>query len=138
SIFLTWEISMSTNRTRRAAKPAIGAAVSGAVPNEPKMTKAQERAAVAANLGSRFRLADYRDKFPSLTLEERSFLLDRAQLMLEQVYVHLPLKRAIHAIDPIQRLRLLKLRHANMDEQAFQSELIATFRSLRDLHTSYY
>jgi C-terminal processing protease CtpA/Prc len=127
-----------TNRSRGAAKAPFGAAVSGAVPYQPKMTKAQARATVAANLGSRVRLADYRDKFPPLTLEERGRLLDQAQLMLEQVYVHLPLKRAIHAIDPVQRLRLLKLRHANMNERAFQSELIATFLSLRDLHTNYY
>src|SRR5258707_139035 len=57
--------------------------------------------------------------------------------MLEQVYVHLPLKRALHATEPIQRLRLLKLRHRGIDERAFQSEMIAIFVGLRDLHTNY-
>ena len=30
--------------------------------------------------------------------------------MIEQLYVHLPLKRAMHAVDPLQRLRLLDRR----------------------------
>jgi hypothetical protein len=112
--------------------------VSGAIPYKPKMTKVEILASVKENLGKRVRLSEYRNKFSPLTMQERNLLLDQAQLMLEQVYVHLPLKRAIHAIEPIQRLRLLKLRHFNMDELAFQSELIATFLSLRDRHTNYY
>ena len=61
-------------------------------------------------------------------------LIDQAMLMLQEIYAHLSLKRALHAIDPIQRLQLLRLRHAALDEREFHSELIDIFVSLRDLH----
>ena len=57
----------------------------------------------------------------SLTLEQRQTVIDQALLMLEAIYANLPLKRALHAIDPIQRLRLLRLRHEALDEREFQS-----------------
>jgi C-terminal processing protease CtpA/Prc len=72
-----------------------------------------------------------------LTPAQRLIVIDQAALMLEALYAHLPLKRALHAIDPIQRLRLLRLRHEALDERAFQSEMIEIFTGLRDLHTNY-
>jgi hypothetical protein len=72
-----------------------------------------------------------------LTLRQREFLIDQAILMLEDLYAHLPLKRALHATDPIQRLRLLRLRHEALDEREFQSAMIDIFVGLRDLHTNY-
>jgi hypothetical protein len=72
-----------------------------------------------------------------LTPAQRLTVIDQAALMLEALYAHLPLKRALHAIDPIQRLRLLRLRHEALDERAFQSEMIEIFTGLRDLHTNY-
>jgi len=72
-----------------------------------------------------------------LTLKQREFLIDQAILMLEELYAHLPLKRALHATDPIQRLRLLRLRHEALDEREFQSAMIDIFVGLRDLHTNY-
>jgi hypothetical protein len=101
------------------------------------MTRSEARTAIAGRLGTRVRLAKFRPTVTPLTPEERELLLEQAQSMLEQVYAHLPLKRAIYGIDPIQRLRLLKLHHPLMDERAFQSGLIDVFVSLRDLHTNY-
>jgi Peptidase family S41 len=72
-----------------------------------------------------------------LTPEQRDTVIDQALLMLEDLYAHLPLKRALHAVDPIQRLRLLQLRQRVLDEREFQSEMIDIFVSLRDLHTNY-
>ena len=72
-----------------------------------------------------------------LTMPQRELLIDQAILMLEDLYAHLPLKRALHAIDPIQRLRLLRLRHTALDERDFQSAMIDIFVGLRDLHTNY-
>jgi hypothetical protein len=111
--------------------------VSGAEPYRPRLTKAQARAAVEIKAGSRIRLADFRPSITPLTREEKELLIEQARAMLELVYVHLPLKRAIHTIDPLQRLRLLKLHHENMEERAFQSEMINIFIGLRDLHTNY-
>jgi len=64
-------------------------------------------------------------------------------VLLERIYVHLPLKRAMHAIDPVQRLRLLKYHLEEEDEEdlpselAFHNELTEIFTSTRDLHTNY-
>ena len=76
-----------------------------------------------------------------LTRHERLRILDQVILLLEMNYVHLPLKRAMHAIDPIQRLKLLKYRletrHRMEDEMQFHKRLLEIFASLRDIHTRY-
>jgi len=113
------------------------ALVSGAVPYQPKMTKTDARKAIGENLGQRVPLADYRSTVIDPTKQERDLLLDQAQVMLEQVYAHLPLKRAMYGIDPIQRLRLLELHQGSLKERDFQSGLIDIFVGLRDLHTNY-
>ena len=46
----------------------------------------------------------------TLSRRERLRIIDQALLLLEMNYVHLPLKQAMHAINPIQRLKLLKFR----------------------------
>ncbi|HEX6358535.1 S41 family peptidase [Actinophytocola sp.] len=72
-----------------------------------------------------------------LTTEDRLLLLTQAEVLIRDVYVHLPLKRAMHAIDPVQRLRLLRARTDELDDLAFHAELRDIFNDLRDLHTSY-
>lgn len=101
------------------------------------MTKGEAAEAVRGNIGQPQSLRDFLETTGELTLAERQQIVDQALLMLEQVYVHLPLKRAMHAIDPIQRLRLLRLRLASMSERTFHDEMITTYTHLRDLHTNY-
>jgi hypothetical protein len=78
-----------------------------------------------------------------LSHADRQVLVEQALILLEMFYVHMPLKRAMHAIDPIQRLRLLKYRLAqmsekqNMSEVSFHNEMTRIFTSLRDLHANY-
>jgi hypothetical protein len=72
-----------------------------------------------------------------LSAAERQLLVDQALELIEQLYVHLPLKRAMHAADPLQRLKLLKHRSTSLSEPAFHAELISIFTRLRDLHTNY-
>jgi hypothetical protein len=72
-----------------------------------------------------------------LSQTEREVIVDQALEIVEKLYVHLPLKRAMHAVDPLQRLRLLRHRGASMSEPAFHAELLSIFTRLRDLHTSY-
>jgi hypothetical protein len=55
----------------------------------------------------------------------------------QEFYVHLPLKRAMHACDPVQRLRLLRNRHSGMSDRRFHDEMIDIVSSVRDLHTNY-
>lgn len=77
-----------------------------------------------------------------LSRKERQRIVDQALLLLEMNYVHLPLKRAMHAIDPIQRLKLLKFRLDTKDSalesvMQFHKRMLELFASLRDLHTMY-
>ena len=69
--------------------------------------------------------------------EEREEIVSQALSFIENIYVHLPLKRARNAIDPVQRLKLLKYRLVKMNELTFQQEMISIFTDLRDLHTVY-
>lgn len=76
-----------------------------------------------------------------MTPDEQRLIVDQALAMLQEVYVHLPLKRAMHAIDPLQSLRLLQRQLATaaapMSERKFHNQMISIFVSLRDLHTNY-
>jgi hypothetical protein len=101
------------------------------------MSKADTRSAVTTQLGKRVKLADYRSMVKPLTADEREVLIGQASEILDKVYAHLPLKRALHANDPVQALRLLRLRQAALDERAFHSAMMDVFLGLRDLHTNY-
>ncbi len=86
-----------------------------------------------------------------LTLADRQRIVEQALLLLDQVYVHLPLKRAMHAIDPVQGLRLMQHRLQQQQEQHYESmkestftpeiefhkDISRIFTSTRDLHTVY-
>jgi C-terminal processing protease CtpA/Prc len=78
-----------------------------------------------------------------LSLDKRKLIVDQALVLFEQNYAHLPLKRAMHAVDPVQRLRLLQHRldeiPANQLPSAidFHREMTEIFTSVRDLHTNY-
>jgi hypothetical protein len=72
-----------------------------------------------------------------LTEAQRRLVLDQAEILIEELYVHLPLKRAMHAVDPLQALRLLRHRLAELTETEFHVQLQRVFLGLRDLHTNY-
>ncbi|MEO8576433.1 MAG: S41 family peptidase [Gemmatimonadales bacterium] len=61
--------------------------------------------------------------------------------LVERLYVHLPLKRSMYAVNPVQRLRLLhrRLESANstLPDRDFYDDLLNTFSELRDLHTTF-
>ena len=82
-------------------------------------------------------LAQFRARKASLTLRERQRLVEQARVLFEQIYVHLPLKKAMHAVDPVQRLRLLEYRADKLTDRQFHDELLGVFNSVRDLHTNY-
>ena len=58
-------------------------------------------------------------------------------MLIDDVYVHLPLKRAMHAVAPVQALKLLRRKVNVISERQFHSEMIEIFKGLRDLHTNY-
>lgn len=94
-------------------------------------------------LAAAVELGDFLAAAGTLTLADRKRLVDQARVLFEQNFVHLPLKVAMHAINPVQRLRLLQTRlerqtTATMDpEWRFHAELTSIFHSVRDLHTNY-
>jgi Peptidase family S41 len=78
-----------------------------------------------------------------LAPEQRKLIVGQALILIEQNYAHLPLKRAMHSVDPVQRLKLLlqTLESASTADQPseleFHRELSEIFTSVRDLHTNY-
>ncbi len=88
-------------------------------------------------------LAELNEAVGLLTLADRKLLVSQAMVLIADVYVHLDLKEAMHAVDPIQRLRLLAHRldrstQTDMEPEAdFHREMTSIFTELRDLHTNY-
>lgn len=77
-----------------------------------------------------------------LTAAERMLLVQQAMVLLGEAYVHLELKRSMHAVEPIQRLRLLRYRLSqssgeDVSDLDFHREMTSIFTSVRDLHTNY-
>ncbi len=78
-----------------------------------------------------------------LNLSGRKLLVAQALLLIEENYVHRPLKESMHGVNPVQRLRLIKHRldqstSATMNSEfEFHREMLEVFNSVRDLHTNY-
>jgi hypothetical protein len=99
--------------------------------------------AVRAHFAGAAPLSAFLEDVAELTPEQRRLIVRQALILLEQNYAHLPLKRAMHSVDPVQRLKLLlqMLDHApaadQLTEVEFHRELTDVFTSVRDLHTNY-
>ncbi|MGW7682803.1 S41 family peptidase [Kribbella sp. NPDC054772] len=127
----------ATAKKLAARKTAVRRSTSAAVHEAaaPRPTAAVPVAAVP--------LADFLDSAGTLTLDQRRLLVDQALLLLSENYVHLPLKIAMHAVNPLQRLRVMRARLARQTpdtmeaEWLFHREMSSTFHSVRDLHTNY-
>ncbi len=94
-----------------------------------------------------------------LKLDEIKIIVEQAILLFDQNYAHLPLKRSLHGVDPVRRLKRLAFMLANAPEGLeklgfaapdkltptlrqllelrFHREMISIFTSVRDLHTLY-
>jgi len=93
---------------------------------------------VKAALSTARGLRAFLQSIDKLETAELELIVDQAIALLEGHYVHLPFKRAMHGIDPLRRLRLLRRRLPNVaSEIAFHKEMTDIFTSLRDLHTNY-
>jgi C-terminal processing protease CtpA/Prc len=93
-----------------------------------------ERSIARAQRGTRLR---DRAAPSALSIAERTQIIDTFSQLIEGLYGHLPLKRSMYAIDPIQRLRLLRQRVATIDDDELHAELSDTLTALRDAHTRY-
>ena len=78
-----------------------------------------------------------------LSKRDRLKLIDQALILVGENYVHRPLKEAMYAINPVQRLRLLRERISRTSDSdlpsvlEFHGQLLKIFLSTRDLHTNY-
>src|SRR4051812_18061145 len=88
-------------------------------------------------------LQDFAATAGTLSHAQRRTIVQQALVLIESNYVHLPLKVAMHAVNPVQRLRLLRARLAQQTvatmgpERDFHPELSSIFLSWRGLHTNY-
>jgi Peptidase family S41 len=98
------------------------------------MTGLNVAVAAEASVAKLVPISTFLDGASTLSTTQKTLLVEQA-LVLMDLYVHLPLKRAMYAVDPVQRLRLLS--HQLPGERAFHEEMISIFNSLRDLHTNY-
>lgn len=73
----------------------------------------------------------------SLTRGQRVRLLDGLEHVIEDVFTHLPLKRARYGIDPVQRLRILRTQLDELSAVAFHNAVADIITRLRDAHTRY-
>lgn len=99
--------------------------------------------AVRAHFATAVDLPTFLAKAGTLSAPQRLVLLRQALVLMEHNYVHLGLKRAMHAVDPVQRLKLLLQGEQNAAPEAlcceaeFHRRLTDVFMSVRDLHTNY-
>jgi hypothetical protein len=77
-------------------------------------------------------------KDQGLQPEERALVLRQAIFLVENLFSHLPFKRARYAIDPLQQLRLLERQLPALGDYEFHERLLRIFASLRDVHTHYF
>lgn len=76
-----------------------------------------------------------------LSPADQKKLVETALELIETFYVHLPLKRSMYAVNPLQRLKLLRRRSElqifPLQRREFFNELLSIFCQLRDLHTNF-
>lgn len=82
-------------------------------------------------------LEDFLQTVEALTLDERRVVVDQALVLLDDAFVHLTLKQAMHAVAPVQALKLIRHRLPTMDDRQFHTAMLSVFIGLRDLHTNY-
>lgn len=113
-----------------------------AAPGEGELNVENSSGHLVARPEDSIELRRYLDEKTRLDDESRKRIIEQAILLLDRYYVHLPMKRTMHAVDPVQRLRnldheLQQSRGNPMSDLDFHREMISVFDSLRDLHTCY-
>jgi len=117
---------------------------------QPKLAPAQSlkflksaHTAVRSHMAAAVELPTFLETAGTLGLAGRKRLVEQALVLMRDNFVHLPLKEAMHGVDPLQKLRLIEHRlnqstSATMDsEYKFHRDMIEVFTSVRDLHTNY-
>src|SRR5215204_1496949 len=86
---------------------------------------------------SRFGAEDGSPQVVKLSWADRLDILEGLSLLLEQIYVHLPLKRSLYGFDIIRALASLRQQSTSISDIQFHRELTTLINRLRDAHTQY-
>ncbi|WP_112236504.1 S41 family peptidase [Kribbella monticola] len=135
----------AANKTAAKKTTAKKSAAKKAAANRIVANKsaAAKKAAAPAEQAATVPLPQFLASAGTLTLDQRKLLVDQALVLLEQNYVHLPEKVAMHAVNPLQRLRVMRARMERRTAESmeaewmFHREMSSIFHSVRDLHTNY-
>jgi hypothetical protein len=73
----------------------------------------------------------------TLNWGERLDIIDAWAQVLDGVYAHLPLKRALYGFDPIRAIEYLRQQVPALTDLQFHRELTSLINRLRDAHTQY-
>ena len=73
----------------------------------------------------------------ALTWGQRLDIIDAWVQVLDGVYAHLPLKRALYGFDPIRAIEYLRQQVPTLTDLQFHRELTNLINRLRDAHTQY-
>ena len=90
------------------------------------------------NMNTVISLSAFRTVNAGLSSDDKELAIRQAFTLFDELYAHLPLKKAMHAVDPVQRLMVMTQRLQQMsDESEFHRQMMTTFISVQDLHTNY-
>ncbi|MEL6555906.1 MAG: S41 family peptidase [Cyanobacteria bacterium J06621_11] len=129
------------NKKNVQKKSLSTGAVKGGVPALEFL--AETHPAVRSQFDAVTQLTEFLDGVGKLTLRDRQQLVEQALVLIQENFVHLPMKEAMHGVDPIQKLRLIQHRlnqatDKTMDSEIeFHRDMSEVFTSVRDLHTNY-
>jgi hypothetical protein len=127
-------------RRSRQAKRGRGATARNARPRRliPTAVLQKTHKAVRPLFRAGIGVDQFVSQAKALTAQQRARIVDQAMMLLEGFYAHLPLKRAMYAVDPLQSLRRLRQRLPLMkSDRPFHAEMTSIFASVCDLHTNY-
>ncbi len=142
-------MAVTTSSGKRPKRAAASNGKSAGPATRPPATPAgagylaRSAKAVRDTLSAAEDLSSFLATAGTLTLDQRRLLVEQAMVLINENYVHLPLKKAMHAVAPEQALRLLahRLEAATPStmgpETEFHAEMLRIFASVRDLHTNY-
>ena len=86
---------------------------------------------------AKVRRPDPSPKVARLSWADRLDILEGLSILLEQIYVHLPLKRSLYGFDIIRALQGLRQQSTSITDVQFHRELTTLINRLRDAHTQY-
>ena len=128
---------VTTSRKRTSAREPRQAAASCL-----KFLKSTH-SAVRSHMAAASDLPTFLESAGALSLNGRKRLVEQAFVLINDNFVHLPLKESMHGVDPVQKLRLIQHRldqstSSTMDSEfKFHRDMVGVFTSVRDLHTNY-